>query len=359
MDFEDDELDRVDFFKISKKAGHGGLKKRKGLVECPLDDRLSSRQKDAIEEVTVLFPQMSPKSIMAETLRVLETAGEAERRTQSMKGDLRRQIKVGVNVAKVAVQRLVSEITKGAGPADEVRANNLALEKEIIKLRREMDALRRERTSLRDQLTDTSEVTRELGEDVLPPAYRPALRRSRRRLEDWPSLSTRVNENGRIVATGPLRLGRGGMNSVWVQCPLQCANKREIISERRMRIGWSSVGVVALAKRRLQCFRCLAVGHTRANCQSLVDRSTSCFQCGSDGHRAAECRLPPKCPVCASRGLAFGDRAGAPECTPFNGRGRVPKDGETRENVEGTSVGADRGAPTLANEPVNMEVDNG
>ncbi|KYN18657.1 hypothetical protein ALC57_09039 [Trachymyrmex cornetzi] len=55
MDYEDDELDRVDFFKISKRRGHG-LKKRKGLVECELDDRLSSKQKDAIEEVTALFP---------------------------------------------------------------------------------------------------------------------------------------------------------------------------------------------------------------------------------------------------------------------------------------------------------------
>ena len=67
-----------------------------------------------------------------------------------MNGALRRQIKIGVNVAKIAVQRLVSDIAKG--PSDEIKANNLALEIEVVKLRREMDILRRERVSLRDQV---------------------------------------------------------------------------------------------------------------------------------------------------------------------------------------------------------------
>ncbi|KYN29295.1 hypothetical protein ALC57_01273 [Trachymyrmex cornetzi] len=107
--------------------------------------------KDAIEEVTGLFPQMSPKSVVAETLRVLDIAREAERWTQTMKSDLWRQIKVGVNVAKIAVQRLVEYILKCTEPTDEVKANNLALEREIIKLHREMDVLRRERMSLKDQ----------------------------------------------------------------------------------------------------------------------------------------------------------------------------------------------------------------
>ncbi|KYN50590.1 hypothetical protein ALC57_10176, partial [Trachymyrmex cornetzi] len=156
------------------------------------------------------------------------------------------------------------------------------------------------------------------------------------------------------IRTGPFRLGRGGVNTVWGQCPLQCTNR--LISEGRVRLGWSSAGVVALTKRRLQCFRCLAVGHTRANCQSLTDRSTWCFQCGSDGHRAAGCRLPPKCPVCASRGLVSGHRAGAPECIPFNGRGQTLNSGDTQTNAEGTSVGADRGAPTPVDEPVDEPV---
>ena len=149
------------------------------------------------------------------------------------------------------------------------------------------------------------------------------------------------------IRTGPFRPGRGGLNMVWVQCPLVCANR--LIKSGRIRLGWSSAGIVPLAKRRLQCFRCLAVGHTRVNCQSGVDRSTWCFQCGrNDGHRAASCRLPPHCPVCEARGLAAGHRAGATECVPFNGRGQVPTNGSDASNVVGTSAGVDRGAPVLA-----------
>ncbi|EGI62171.1 hypothetical protein G5I_09524 [Acromyrmex echinatior] len=241
LELEDDEWDREDFFKVSKK-GSPSLKKRKGLVECRLDDRLSSSQKTAVE-VTGLFPQMSPKSVVAETLRVLDIAGEAERRTVSMNGALRRQIKVGVNVAKIAVQRLVADITKCSGPSDEVRANNLALEREVIKLRREMDILRREKISLRDQVeslrltvqslrdgdcgrdrSPSSEGTvsrhdfpvsrrsrdcgrRSLrrrdyvadketrGTGDLPPAYRPPLGGVRKRLED---VFPRLHKAGRV-----------------------------------------------------------------------------------------------------------------------------------------------------------------
>ena len=109
LELDDDVWDREDFPRLSKK-GAQSLKKRRGLVECHLDDRFSTGQKTAIEEVTDLFPQMSPKSVVAETLRVLNIAGEAERRTLTMNGALRRQIKVGVNVAKIVVQRLVTVI---------------------------------------------------------------------------------------------------------------------------------------------------------------------------------------------------------------------------------------------------------
>ncbi|KYN19764.1 hypothetical protein ALC57_07917 [Trachymyrmex cornetzi] len=86
----------------------------------------------------------------------------------------------------------------------------------------------------------------------------------------------------------------------------------------------------------------------KANCHSLTDRSMMCFQCGSDGHRAAECRLPPKCPVCAGRGLPSRHRTGASDCVPYNGRGQAPNRDDTRVNSEGTSAGADRGAPAPA-----------
>ncbi|XP_018312285.1 uncharacterized protein [Mycetomoellerius zeteki] len=61
------------------------------------------------------------------------------------------------------------------------------------------------------------------------------------------------------IRTGPYRLGRGGLNTIWVQYSLSCANK--LLSVECIRLGWFSAGVVPLAKRRLQCFRCFAVGH--------------------------------------------------------------------------------------------------
>jgi len=59
-----------------------------------------------VEEITYLFPQMSLKSIMAKILKVLNLVEKAEKRTIIIKGDLKRQIIVAVNVAKLAVQKL-------------------------------------------------------------------------------------------------------------------------------------------------------------------------------------------------------------------------------------------------------------
>ncbi|KYM84222.1 hypothetical protein ALC53_05459 [Atta colombica] len=57
-----------------KTSNHLGppRKRRHGT----LDNRLSTKQK--IEEVTQLFPYISPRAIMAETLRVLDAADEAQ-----------------------------------------------------------------------------------------------------------------------------------------------------------------------------------------------------------------------------------------------------------------------------------------
>jgi len=60
MDYDDDILDRSDFMKITKKDQQAG--KRRKVQECPLDDALSYKQKAAVDEITYLFPQMSPKT---------------------------------------------------------------------------------------------------------------------------------------------------------------------------------------------------------------------------------------------------------------------------------------------------------
>ena len=116
MDYDDDVLDRVDFSKITKRDHQVG--KRRKLQECPLDDALSYRQKAAVDEITYLFPQMSPKTIMTETLKVLNTASSAWRRTTSMKGDLRRSIIIGVEVARQTVQHLAANSARAQKPAE-------------------------------------------------------------------------------------------------------------------------------------------------------------------------------------------------------------------------------------------------
>ncbi|KYN42695.1 hypothetical protein ALC56_02872 [Trachymyrmex septentrionalis] len=250
LELDDDVWDREDFPRLSKK-GAQSLKKRRGLVECHLDDKLSAGQKTAIEEVTDLFPQMSPKSVV-ETLRVLDIAGEAKRRTLTMNGALRRQIKVGVNVARVAVQRLVSVIDKSTGPIDEIRANNLALEEEVVRLRRKMDSLRSERASLKEQVdslrrtvlavgdgdrgrdrTPSSDgaaplcdspvsrrsrgrtlrsrgpnvdVTGEARPPDMPLVLRPSLGGVRKNLDDVPRRSIRVDSSGEGISTSSSKI---------------------------------------------------------------------------------------------------------------------------------------------------------
>ncbi|KYN21795.1 hypothetical protein ALC57_05825, partial [Trachymyrmex cornetzi] len=198
MEYEADDLDKDDFLKIVKKGGRGP-KKRRGLVEYQFDGRLTSKQKDAVEEVTGLFPQMSPKSVVAETLRVLEIAGEAERRTTTMKGDFRRQIKVGVNVAKIAVQRLVTDIAKHSRPADEIKENNLALEREVVRLRREMDSFCRERTALKGQVETLSRTVQDLRD-----RKEMDRRRSSRRSRDYsPESEEKIPEYRSPVTSRP------------------------------------------------------------------------------------------------------------------------------------------------------------
>ncbi|KYQ53538.1 hypothetical protein ALC60_00064, partial [Trachymyrmex zeteki] len=166
-----------------------------------------------------------------------------------------------------------------------------------------------------------------------------------------------VSIGGRVpaarVRTGPIRQGRGGLNTVWVQCPLSGANL--LIGSGKLRIGWTVAKVTPVAKRRLQCFRCLAVGHTRVNCRSLIDRSAWCFQCGeNDGHKAFGCRSAPKCPVCAARGLNANHRAGSTMCAPYNGTGQIPpREEPSAAESRGKIESANRGAPV--SEPAAAE----
>lgn len=80
------------------------------------------------------------------------------------------------------------------------------------------------------------------------------------------------------IRTGPIRPMRNGLGTIWVQCPLAAVNG--LTEDGRLLVGWSSVRVVPLKSRPIQCFRCWRLGHARAACTSSVDRGRSCFRCG-------------------------------------------------------------------------------
>ena len=630
-DYDDDVLDRPDFLQITKKDWRAG-KKRK-LQECPLDDSLSYKQKTAVDEITYLFPQMSPKTIMTETLRVLDAASSAQKKTSTMKGDLRRQIIIGVEVARQAVQQLAVNSARAQEPAEVMSGRCLQLEREVASLKRQMEMIQKDRDSLLEQVkllrrelvsdkaslhgkldheradrqmagtSHSSPLGRRVAED-LPPARRSSLRGVSRVIPEDPYARRKlIDERGRIVLSvvngqedhhqrgkdlagwlpssgpergepwetvtgkrrrkkrkktintysggsrvpvnasevvaldgsgakmvrkdvsfaaavgeargvattladsrvrpksgtgsaippgravrrgirkinsaavlircdeggpsyaevmgearssvsleelgitdtrvrraqtggllveipgedagskadtlvsrldslfknrtgikvirpirrlefrlldldesvtireiaeavaargnvqssdvrvGPLRPGRGGLNTVWIQCPVMCA---EQILKEGLRIGWSKVRVVPLAKRRLQCYRCFAVGHTRVNCRSAVDRSGVCFNCGREGHTAVGCKAPPHCPVCAGRNLPAGHRAGGDGCVPYNSPIRTATDERTdnsdiRDDVRAKNSSAVRMSEVIspAEERMSVDVPNG
>ena len=79
--------------------------------------------------MTYAFPEMSPSTIMTEALRVLDEASSAQRETSTMKGDFRRKIIVGVEVAKQAVQQLVANSARAQEPAEIMSGQCYQLEK--------------------------------------------------------------------------------------------------------------------------------------------------------------------------------------------------------------------------------------
>lgn len=94
---------------------------------------------------------------MTKTLKVLDVASEAQSKTSSMKGDLRRQIIVGVEVGRQAVQFLAANSTRAQVSAEVMSGRCLELEREITALRKQMDEvhgenLRSEVRSLRNEL---------------------------------------------------------------------------------------------------------------------------------------------------------------------------------------------------------------
>ncbi|EGI68859.1 hypothetical protein G5I_02437 [Acromyrmex echinatior] len=113
-DYDDDDLDRSDFLQITKK-----------------DSR-------------------TDKTIMTETLRVLDAASSAQSKTSSMKGDLRRQIIVGVEVARQAVQQPAANSVRAQEPAEVMSGRCPQFEREVEALRKQMEVIQTDRDNLHE-----------------------------------------------------------------------------------------------------------------------------------------------------------------------------------------------------------------
>lgn len=114
------------------------------------------------------------------------------------------------------------------------------------------------------------------------------------------------------IRIGEIKRTRRGMGVVWVQCPLKVAIT--IANKKKIKIGWSIVGVTLLRARPLQCYRCWHYGHVKDRCRSQVDRSKCCFQCGNEGHNAAMCNNAAKCAICTDLGRTNTHRVGSDKC---------------------------------------------
>jgi len=111
------------------------------------------------------------------------------------------------------------------------------------------------------------------------------------------------------IRIGEIIRTRRGMGTVWVKCPLKAAIT--IAKKKKIKVGWTVVGVTLLKARPLQCFRCWHYGHVKNNCRSQIDRSKCCFRCGKEGHNVATCKNVIKCVVCESLNRESAHRVGS------------------------------------------------
>lgn len=123
------------------------------------------------------------------------------------------------------------------------------------------------------------------------------------------------------IRIGEIRKTRRGLGIVWVQCPLKAAI--EIAKKKKIKVGWTIVGVTLLKVRPLQCFKCWHHGHVKDQCRSNVDRSKCCFQYGREGHNAAMCNNAVRCAICTDLGKENAHRVGSIKCEGVKMKGIV------------------------------------
>lgn len=129
------------------------------------------------------------------------------------------------------------------------------------------------------------------------------------------------------VRTGPIRIARRGIGTVWVRCPLAAASRLAGIG--RIRIGWFSARIELLPSRRLHCFKCLRPGHARGQCTAKEDFTNCCYNCSEVGHKMEECSNKPYCVLCNKAGMRADHRPGSRVCKAPP----LPRRGPTASNL--------------------------
>lgn len=120
------------------------------------------------------------------------------------------------------------------------------------------------------------------------------------------------------LRVSPITIMRDGMGAVWINCPLDTA--AGLAELGRVTIGWTSIRIVLLKRRPVQCYRCWRFGHVRDGCKSDKDRTGACFRCGMSGHSAAKCGPgPPTCVICLEDNKEYRHRLGSARCLENQG----------------------------------------
>jgi hypothetical protein len=135
---------------------------------------------------------------------------------------------------------------------------------------------------------------------------------------------------------------RGGLESVWVKCPV--AGARKLAQAGKVTLGWSTARIIAIPKRPLQCFKCfkcLELGHVRATCVPTVDRGHLCYRCSGSEHRdRGSPASAPKCLLCESLGAPADYRMGEAAYAPTPPPPQVKRRRPIREPAAAKSQGS-------------------
>lgn len=78
---------------------------------------------------------------------------------------------------------------------------------------------------------------------------------------------------------------------------------RPIAEVGKIKIGWT-VATIKEVPQLIRCYKCHSIGHMAVNCSRFPNKDIIlCRKCGTTGHGIQNCDRPPRCLLCAERGV--------------------------------------------------------